>query len=181
MNGLRIADLDEADLEAVLVLNNAAVPATSPLNLPGLTGLWLMASYALGVHVDGHEGVAGFCLNLDPGADYNSLNYRWFSERYESFTYLDRIVVHPDLRNRGIGARIYADLEQRIAGRVPWLFCEVNVKPMNEASLRFHHRIGFADPRSGLSFGYVGNLFGVTPGLGPRGVALVQALYESIG
>ena len=43
------------------------------------------------------------------------------------------------------------------------------------------HRIGFADPKSGLSFGYVGNLFGVTPGLGPRGVALVQALYESIG
>lgn len=145
MNGLRVTDLDEADLEAVLVLNNAAVPATSPLDLPGLTGLWSMASYALAVHIDGHEGVAGFCLNLDPGADYNSLNYRWFSERYESFTYLDRIVVHPDLRNRGIGARIYADLEQRIAGRVPWLFCEVNVKPMNAASLRFHHRIGFAE------------------------------------
>lgn len=43
------------------------------------------------------------------------------------------------------------------------------------------HRIGFSDPKSGLSFGYVGGLFGVTPGLGPRGVALVRALYDSIG
>lgn len=43
------------------------------------------------------------------------------------------------------------------------------------------HRIGFADPSTGVAFGYVGNLFGVTPGLGPRGLALVQALYESIG
>lgn len=145
MSGLRITDLDEADLETVLVLNNAAVPATSQLDLPELTGLWSMASYALGVHVDGHEGVVGFCLNLEPGADYDSLNYRWFSERYGSFTYLDRIVVHSHLRNRGIGARIYAELERKIAGRVPWLFCEVNVKPMNAASLRFHHRIGFVE------------------------------------
>ena len=43
------------------------------------------------------------------------------------------------------------------------------------------HRIGFADRKTGLSFGYVSGLFGVTPGLGPRGLALVRALYDSIG
>jgi len=140
-----ISDLETADLADVLALNNDAVPATSELDLPGLTRLRAMASYALGVRVDGHNGVIGFCLNFDPGAEYESLNYRWFCERYESFTYLDRIVVHPDFRNRKIGAAIYAELERRIAGRVPWLFCEVNVKPMNADSLRFHHRIGFVE------------------------------------
>lgn len=145
MNGVRIEPLREVDLPAVLVLNNDAVPATSELTLDGLTRLWSMASYALGVRREGTADVIGFCLNFDPGADYESLNYRWFADRYESFTYLDRIVVHPDYRNGGIGAAIYEDLEQRIGGRVPWLFCEVNVKPMNDASLRFHHRIGFVE------------------------------------
>ena len=142
---VRIDELGPDDLDDVLVLNNAAVPATSELDPASLERLRSMASYALGVRVDGHDGVIGFCLNLDPGAEYDSLNYRWFSERYASFTYLDRIVVHPDFRNLGIGAELYAELERRIAGRVPWLFCEVNVKPMNADSLRFHHRIGFVE------------------------------------
>ena len=142
---VHIDDLGPDDLDDVLVLNNDAVPATSELDMASLERLCSMASYALVVRVDGHDGVIGFCLNFDPGADYQSLNYRWFAERYESFTYLDRIVVHPDYRNLGIGAELYAELERRIAGRVPWLFCEVNVKPMNADSLRFHHRIGFVE------------------------------------
>jgi len=40
------------------------------------------------------------------------------------------------------------------------------------------HRIGFADPKAGLAFGYVSSLFGASPGLGPRGLALVRALYD---
>lgn len=145
MTNVRIAPLQESDLAVVLELNNEAVPATSRLDLAELRDLFAMTSYALGVRVPGRDDVVGFCLNLDPGAEYQSLNYRWFSERYESFTYLDRIVVHPDLRDRGIGAAIYAELERRIGGSVPWLFCEVNVKPMNAASLRFHERIGFVE------------------------------------
>jgi hypothetical protein len=145
VNGVRIHDLGPDDLAEVLVLNNEAVPATSELDLESLAPLRSMASYALGARVDGHDELVGFCLNLDPGAEYQSLNYQWFSERYGSFTYLDRIVVHPDYRNLGIGATLYAELERRIAGRVPWLFCEVNVKPMNAASLRFHQRIGFVE------------------------------------
>ena len=142
---MRIDDLSPGDLDHVLALNNEAVPATSELDLASLEHLCAMASYALVVRADDHDGVIGFCLNFDPGADYQSLNYRWFADRYESFTYLDRIVVHPDYRNLGIGAELYAELERRIAGRVPWLLCEVNVKPMNADSLRFHHRIGFVE------------------------------------
>lgn len=140
----RFGLLQEADLATVLVLNNDAAPATSELTIDELTLLWSMSSYALAAR-DADGEVLGFCLNFDPGASYDSLNYRWFADRYDSFTYLDRIVVRPDARNLGIGAALYAELERRIDGRVPWLFCEVNVKPMNDASLRFHHRIGFVE------------------------------------
>ena len=42
-------------------------------------------------------------------------------------------------------ARCAAELERRIAGSTPWLLCEVNVRPLNAGSLRFHHRIGFTE------------------------------------
>ena len=103
-----------------------------------------MATFALAAF-DRTGAFAGFCLTMAPGADYESLNYQWFSSRYEEFTYLDRIVVSSASRNEGLGAALYAELELRIAGTPRWLLCEVNVKPLNEGSLRFHRRIGFTE------------------------------------
>ena len=147
MSSVRFEELgidDQARLAAVLALNNAAVPATSELDESSLTRLVAMCQFAIVVMME-DDSVGGFCLTFLPDADYASLNYRWFAERYELFSYLDRIVVREDLRNGGLGAAIYAELERRMAGVVPWLFCEVNVKPLNAASLRFHHRIGFVE------------------------------------
>ncbi len=140
-----VTDLTAADLAAALALNNAAVPALNELDEPELTRLFASAAHALAVGWPDGGGLAGFCLAFAPGAEYESLNYRWFSERYQSFTYLDRIVVDPSQRGSGIGAALYAELERRIAGSTPWLLCEVNVRPLNAGSLRFHHRIGFAE------------------------------------
>ena len=140
---MRIRDLVTTDLEAALALNNANTPALNELDLAELQRLHGLATFGLAAEVDG--ALAGFCLTLGPGADYESLNYRWFSARYDAFTYLDRIVVDTALRGVGIGAAFYTELEQRIAGRPRWLLCEVNVRPMNEGSLRFHHRVGFTE------------------------------------
>jgi len=145
-----VTDLTAADLVAALALNNDAVPALNELDEPELTRLFGAAAHALAVAwPDGERlagfRLAGFCLAFAPGADYESLNYRWFSERYKSFTYLDRIVVDPSRRGGGIGAALYTELERRIAGHTPWLLCEVNVRPLNAGSLRFHHRLGFSE------------------------------------
>ena len=138
-------DLSSRDLAEVLVLNNEAVPAVNELDATRLARLRVLATYAFGIRTPAHQGLAGFCLAFTPGAPYESLNYRWFSARYDSFTYLDRIVIHPSLRGQGLGSACYGELERRIAGSTPWLFCEVNIRPRNDGSLRFHHRLGFTE------------------------------------
>ena len=141
---MEFRDLRADDHPIVLSLNNGALPAVSALTDVGLVALVAECSHAL-VAVTDDGALGGFCITLGPGAAYESLNYRWFAAHYEAFQYLDRIVVAPAARGNGIGAAMYGELEQRIAGSAPWLLCEVNVRPLNEGSLRFHHRIGFVE------------------------------------
>ena len=137
-----IRALRQADLAACLILNNDSVPAVSEADA---TKLQRLADTSLLSLVAEHEGdLVGFCINFGPGADYESVNYQWFTERYDDFAYLDRIVVSPSARNLGIGAALYAAVEEHIAG-TRWLLCEVNLRPRNDGSLRFHARIGFVE------------------------------------
>ena len=145
---MRIRDLVSGDLDAVLTLNNDNVPAVSPLDAAELARLVALTSVALVADIDGDVG--GFCMVLPPGVDYASLNYRWFSAQaaglgYGSFEYLDRIAVAPVARRHGVGRAFYAHLAERLSGVAPVLFCEVNVRPRNDASLAFHEVIGFRE------------------------------------
>jgi len=140
---VQFRDLHDGDRDAVLALNNGAVPAVSGLDREALDALLDECSHA--VVVDASGAIDGFFITFRPGATYESQNYVWFSERYDDFEYLDRIVVAESARGGGLGAGLYAELEARIAGEVPWILCEVNVKPLNEGSLRFHHRLGFRE------------------------------------
>lgn len=133
----------DADLTAVLALNNDNVPALSGLVADEVTRLVSISDAALVAEVDGV--FAGFCWVLGPGQPYTSLNYRWFSERYDEFVYLDRIAVAPEFRRHGVGRRFYAELAEQFRATRPVLLCEVNVRPRNEISLGFHHGIGFRE------------------------------------
>ena len=137
-----IRPLEPADLAACVELNNGSVPAVSEADLAKMTSLVDESLLSLVAEIDGE--VAGFCVNFGPGADYESVNYQWFSDRYAEFVYLDRIVVAPTARNQGIGAAFYSAVEEHIAG-TPWLLCEVNLRPRNDGSLRFHARLGFEE------------------------------------
>ena len=81
---------------------------------------------------------------MDPGLDYASENYRWFSERGDSFVYIDRVVVAEEARGTGIGRALYDAVFERARehGRAE-VDCEVNVRPENPQSLAFHARLGF--------------------------------------
>ena len=87
----------------------------------------------------------GFVVTFAPGTDYDSENYRWFTERYgDGFLYLDRVVVDPAVRRRGVAGRVY-DLVESVASAYGLLALEVNLVPRNDASLAFHLARGFVE------------------------------------
>ena len=138
-----VRPLERDDLDAVLALNNASVPAVNELDAAELARLHAMALVAFAAEVDGR--FAGFCIVFAPGADYASRNYAWFSARYDDFAYLDRIAVDPAARRAGVGRAFYAALTERLAGTTPVLLCEVNLVPRNDVSLAFHASVGFRE------------------------------------
>lgn len=139
---MEIRTLQPADLDACVALNNDSIPAVSEADASKMQRL--VDESLLSLVVEDNDEIVGFCINFGPGADYSSVNYRWFCDRYDDFAYLDRIVVAPTARSAGIGASLYAAVEDHVAGR-PWLFCEVNLRPRNDGSLRFHERLGFVE------------------------------------
>jgi uncharacterized protein len=137
-----VRDCAEADYASMLRLNLESEHFLSPLSLPQLRALHAKAWYC---RVIGEERqVQGFLLVLKEGADYDSVNFRWFAARYSEFLYIDRVVIDAAARGRRLGVKLYEDLFDcaRAAGcnRVT---CEFDVDPPNEASRRFHERFGF--------------------------------------
>lgn len=130
------------DWPTVLALNEASVRELSPMDEPRLGFILDLAHRSL-VAEDGGE-VAAFAIAVAPGTGYDSANYRWFSERYERFLYLDRIAVARAHRRRGLGALLYDAMEQA-ARPFERMVCDVNVEPRNDASLAFHLARGYED------------------------------------
>ncbi|KAF0099282.1 MAG: N-acetyltransferase GCN5 [Rhodospirillaceae bacterium] len=85
-------------------------------------------------------------MAFDQDADYDSPNYLWFRERHRRFVYVDRIVVAPAMRKRGLASRLYEDLLRvaKDAGH-DRVVCEVNSDPPNPASDAFHAAFGFVE------------------------------------
>jgi len=126
---------------AVLALNNAHAVDLSWLEGEQLTALLCQAFYARRI-----GSLDAFLIAFDERATYDSPNYRWFRSRYTRFVYVDRVVVAPHGRGRGLARILYADLFD-LADRAghDWVVCEVNINPPNPASDVLHTALGFSE------------------------------------
>lgn len=133
--------LTQADGAWFLPLNNAAVPHVNALEAADLAALLDEAVWARAAERDGVP--LGGLIAFGPGAAYASPNYRWFDTRHADFVYIDRVVVDEAARGLGLGRALYAALRDAWRGRTVRLCCEVNERPANEGSMRFHETFGF--------------------------------------
>ena len=143
---MELRSFRDDDLAAIHAINQAEVPAVGEETAEALGAI--AAESVITVVADGGGDIAGFCFVLGPGADYASLNYAWFAERYDDFVYLDRVAIAPSFQRRGIGRRMYAEVERLAAERRPSatdFLLEVNLKPRNDTSLAFHAELGFVE------------------------------------
>lgn len=146
---VHLRPLVDDDLDEVLAANNAEVPAVGELDAAKLQALVGMGRPALVAEVDGRLG--GFVVALPPGVPYGSPNYRWLSERYDDFLYVDRVVVLPGVQGLGVGRALYDELVA--VADAPVLLAEVNTAPRNDVSLGFHARAGFVPVGEGEPYG----------------------------
>lgn len=132
------------DLEDLLRLNQSEVPHVGDIDMARMKHLFEEAAWCPILEIDG--AIAGFVIVLDHTANYDSLNFLWFKERYTHFCYVDRIVVAPDFRRRGVAGMLYGDCTRfGAANHLPLLALEYNIIPPNPVSSAFHKAYGFRE------------------------------------
>ncbi|MEM7767620.1 MAG: GNAT family N-acetyltransferase [Pseudomonadota bacterium] len=134
-----------SDLPALHRINQASTPGVSP-ETPESLAHWIGLSTGF-VATDEAGAPLGFLTLVELGTDaYTSANLRWFEDRQVreggDTVYVDRIAVDPAHRGQQVGAALYTHAFQVLAGRGE-IGCEVNVRPPNPGSQRFHARLGF--------------------------------------
>lgn len=136
-----IIDVERSGLEPILALNESEVPHVGKIGIDQMAWFAAHAHY-FRVALSG-ERLAAFLVGLRPGSSYASPNYRWFCDRYDDFAYVDRVAVAAEFRRHGLASRLYDDFAAAMPSTVRVMTCEVNIRPPNEESMRFHDRLGF--------------------------------------
>jgi len=154
---MEIRNITAADAPALLALNNAEAERVNALTADALDSL-LRSAFAARMTADGQ----GFLIAFDHATPPQGPNHAWFTARESYFAYIDRVLVAPAARGKGIARALYEDLARTAqAEQTNLLVCEVNLAPPNPESIAFHERMGFSpageatDPRTGKRVQYM--------------------------
>ena len=149
MSHVRIRDARPEDAPAILAINADGVPGVSALTRETLADL-LERATCFRVAETGH-GLAGYVILFAADAAYDGEEFLWFQGRLAAgriapFLYIDQVAVAGRTRRSGVATTLYDDVANaaRLRG-LSLLTCEVNLRPENPASIRFHHRNGFRE------------------------------------
>ena len=138
---MQISDICAADIGEALELNEASVPHVSSISIDEMRWFADHAHYFRIARID--RDLAGFLIGLRPGLAYASPNYTWFRNNYDDFGYVDRVAVAESARRKRDASTLYDDLAESLAVKVEVITCEVNIRPPNESSMRYHKLHGF--------------------------------------
>ena len=137
---MEIRNITAADVPALLALNNAEAERVNALTEEGLKSL-LASAFAARITKDGQA----FLIAFDHATPPQGPNHAWFTARESYFAYVDRVVVAPAARGKGLARALYDDLARiALEELTNLLVCEVNLDPPNPESIAFHEKLGFA-------------------------------------
>jgi len=126
-------------LPTILANNEQYVHWLAPLDMHGLEKLIAAASYARQT-----EAGKGVLIGFRSDSPHQSDNLTWLRNKFESFVYIDRVIIGETAQGKGYGRALYQDYENFARGnRFPRMVCEVNTIPDNPGSHKFHERMGF--------------------------------------
>ncbi len=131
MSDFKIRPASNNDFQTIIELNQGAISATGAMDLAHLQKLDSWSDYHK-VVIHKHQVVA-FLLVLAANKPYQSPNYQWFDNHYQSFFYVDRIVVDKSFVGKKIGSLLYQDLFSTAKNQgIHAIACEYNIKPLNK-------------------------------------------------
>ncbi len=130
------------DHAAVLALNAACQPDLTRLEADDLSS-WLSRVGTHWVAADSATDVpVGYLLSFAHDADYAGEAMQALRrELAPPFTYIAQVALAPEHRRAGLGRALYATAFH--AASAPLLCADVNLRPPNESSYRFHLRLDF--------------------------------------
>ena len=138
----QIRNVETIDIDTLIKINELSIPAVNSITKTQFEWFYKNSLYFKLIQSVEKE-VQGFLLTLDSSLDYESLNYKWFQERYDDFAYIDRIAILEKHKRNGLGRKLYMDLEKSIKSDYKMIACEYNLRPMNYESEKFHISIGY--------------------------------------
>lgn len=136
---MMIRNLTPSDLALAHAWNQANTPHVNSLDFAAFSNVYGMSSHRYLIEYNGSP--AGFSWLMYPESLYESVNFRYFKDRFTNFLYLDRIVIAEEFRGKALATKLYKHIFATHAP-IP-ICCEVNSRPPNVASTELHKKLGF--------------------------------------
>lgn len=129
--------------EILLNINNSAVPDVNSLDE---SKAWWLVSHSVFPRMAVLDGeISGVIIVLSDHSRYESDYFRWYTQRYKNFIYIDRVVVPARARGTGVATALYQEVDHFALKNGMAIAAEVYSDPPNIASLKFHEKMGFQE------------------------------------
>ncbi|MDP1931523.1 MAG: GNAT family N-acetyltransferase [Gammaproteobacteria bacterium] len=83
-------------------------------------------------------------LGISAGKGGENFGYQWFMARFDSFLYIDRVVVHDECRRLGLAIEFYHEAVHWCRARgIEHIVCQIHDRPPNPVAHALHDKLGF--------------------------------------